>query len=55
MYINGKWYTESEILAYIQELQQLLSDSQKLLGCALFVTYSENKAASELCSKISKL
>lgn len=55
MYINGKWYTESELSAYVQQLRELLADSQKLLVNALFVTYSENKAAAELCSKIGAL
>ena len=55
MYINGKWYTESELLAYGQELQQLLSECQQLLGKALFVSYSENRAAAEICKKIGVL
>ena len=55
MYINGKWYTESELLAYVQELQQLLSECQQLLGKALFVSYSENRAAAEICKKIGVL
>ena len=55
MYINDKWYSESELAAYVQELQQLLSDCQQLLGKALFVSYSENRAAAEICRKIGVL
>lgn len=55
MYINEKWYSDSEIVAYVQQLHELLSDCQLLLGKALFVNYSENKAASEVCKKIGEL
>lgn len=55
MYIKDKWFSESELAAYVMQLQQLLSDCQLLLGKALFVSYSENKAASEVCKKIGDL
>ena len=55
MYIYGKWYTEIEVQAYVQEIMQLLQDSQQLLINALFVSSSEYKAAAELCKKIGAL
>ncbi len=55
MYINEKWFSESELAAYVKQLRELLSDCQLLLGKALFVNYSENKAASEVCKKIGDL
>lgn len=32
MYINGRWYTEPEIEAYIEKLKSQISERDKLLS-----------------------
>ena len=51
MNLNGKWYSESELEAYISELKRLLRESQKVLIGAFFANHEYNKGQTS-CTTI---
>lgn len=55
MNLNGKWYSETELEAYISELERLLRESQKVLNGAFFANHEYNIRANKLYNDISKL
>ena len=55
MLINGKWYTEPQIQAYIKELHNILRETKPVLKAAIYANYEETNKANELYDKITKI
>lgn len=55
MLINGKWYTEPQIQAYIRELHNILRETKPALKAAIYANYKEQNKADELYDKITKI
>ena len=55
MNLNGKWYSESELEAYISELERLLRDSRTFLRRAFFANHENASKADRLYDEISKV
>lgn len=55
MLINGKWYTEPQIQAYIKELHSILRETKPALKAAIYDNYKEINKANELYDKITKI
>lgn len=55
MLINGKWYTEPQLQAYIRELHNILRETKPVLKAAIYADYKDQNKADELYDKITKI
>ena len=55
MNINGKWFNEPEIKAYISKLEGLLKELQPVLGRAFFANFNDQDKLDELRDRITEV
>ena len=55
MNINGKWFNEPEIKAYINKLENILRDARPVLKAAIFVNYKDTNKANEIYDRITEV
>lgn len=55
MEINGKYYSESEVAAYIQALLRILSDARPVLSIAFFADYKMQHKADTIMFQIDSI
>lgn len=55
MNLNNKWMDETEIRAYIKELEDILRETRPVLRAAIFVDYKDTNKANEIYYRITKV